>query len=515
MVAIVRVPVADFSSERLDTGFYSKEFYAARAQIERSSLSLEPIGAVCEPWQFGAYALCNDIVWSNEKDGVPFLKAEAIESPLVNDSALSYVTKATHSLLSKSALKAGDIIMSTSGTVGRLAVLPDSIPFANSNQDTIKFSLSGTSYDSHFVAAWLTSKYAQAFMNREAGGAVQQHIYLYNFKRLPLLKISPTAQQYIGEKVRQAERLRAWTRLTETQINQYHQRLVPQQTGLDFAKRVRVVTPARMSERLDAHFYPGVVDEYLRLHQGEFKPLGKLCATIYNGQTQPETGSSHSCQQITVTNLSSSFLGGVPRDVEAPRKNEKFLKAYDVLMCNAAHNKSYIGKDLTFVHSEAAILPSTEVMTIRVDRNQVPASYVRAYLLTKLGYVQIQSTIRGITAHSYPDDMALLDIYVPDVADKDKEEWFACDEKLALAGKACEVATKLTNAAKLLVEALIEGQLTEAELLTAEKALQAGNDRLDRFILSRLNTGGIDGQGPALFGDLDELYHLLTQAEGD
>ncbi|XVN13464.1 hypothetical protein QZH46_18855 [Pseudomonas corrugata] len=184
-------------------------------------------------------------------------------------------------------------------------------------------------------------------------------------------------------------------------------------------------------------------------------------------------------------------------------------------MCNAAHNKTYIGKDLTFVHSEAAILPSTEVMTIRVDRNQVPASYVRAYLLSKLGYAQIQSTIRGITAHSYPDDMTLLDIYVPDVPDKDKEEWFACDEKLKLAGKACEVATQLTNAAKFLVEALIEGQLTEAELITAEKALQAGTDRLDRYILSRLNTDGIDGQGPALFSDLDELYRLLAQAEVD
>ncbi|MCS8081666.1 hypothetical protein N0457_33235, partial [Pseudomonas aeruginosa] len=68
---------------------------------------------------------------------------------------------------------------------------------------------------------------------------------------------------------------------------------------------------------------------------------------------------------------------------------------------------------------------------------------------------------------------------------------------------------------KYLVESLIEGQLTEAELLTAEKALQAGNDRLDRVILSRLNTDGIDGQGPVLFGDLGELYQLLSLAEGD
>ncbi|EME3308538.1 hypothetical protein VXM59_005893 [Pseudomonas aeruginosa] len=81
--------------------------------------------------------------------------------------------------------------------------------------------------------------------------------------------------------------------------------------------------------------------------------------------------------------------------------------------------------------------------------------------------------------------------------------------------RAIRASKSLTTAAKYLVESLIEGQLTEAELLTAEKALQAGNDRLDRVILSRLNTDGIDGQGPVLFGDLGELYQLLSLAEGD
>ena len=128
--------------------------------------------------------------------------------------------------------------------------------------------------------------------------------------------------------------------------------------------------------------------------------------------------------------------------------------------------------------------------------------------------MQIQSTIPSLTGYSFHDDMAQQDMHAPHVADKDKEEWFACDEKLALAGKACEVATQLTHTAKLLVEALIEGQLTETELIVAEHALQAGNDQLDRRILNRLKTDGVDGQGPALFGDLDELYHLLTQAGG-
>ncbi|MFB2754798.1 hypothetical protein ACE02G_14250 [Shewanella xiamenensis] len=495
--------------ERLDAGFYRPTFLSMeKALREKGAVRLETLvdSVACGP--FGGNAIADDLY---ARDGVAFIRPVNISSHVFDDSSLVRVPKKN---LAANGLK---IYQGTNIYFGRVGDPCVAIIEGESSisPNIIIACTKGDLADPYYIYSFSTSSFGLQQLKRQLKTVAQPTTSTDAIRELLVFKPENAAQKYIGDKVRQAERLRAWAKLAETQVNQYHKALVPQQSGLDFAKRVRLVSPARMSERLDAHFYPGVVDEYLRLHQGKFKPLGKLCATIYNGQTQPQSESSQSCKQITVTNLSSSFLGGSPRDVEAPGKKEKFLKAYDILMCNAAHNKSYIGKDLTFVHSEAAILPSTEVMTIRVDRNQVPASYVRAYLLTKLGYVQIQSTIRGITAHSYPDDMALLDIYVPDVADKDKEEWFACDEKLALAGIACEVATQLTNAAKLLVEALIEGQLTEAELIAAEQALQAGNDQLDRRVLNRLKTDGIDGQGPALFGDLDELYHLLTQAEGD
>jgi type I restriction enzyme S subunit len=507
---VSRVSAASLSSQRLDSDFYRPEYLR-----NEEKLLAKKVGKLGDVGHFFAGPFGSLLPSNLYLDkGVPLFRVGNVGQFEVLTDNFAHLAPHVHDDLKTSEVRPGDLLVVKASVGEKICKVPDWIPKANITQHIIGIRPNDT-FDTDYVSAFLFSRFGVLQLQRYSLGSIIQYLGITDAKGTYIVKAEPVAQKYIGDKVRQAERLRAWAKLAESHVNQYHQALVPQQAGLDFTKRVRVVSPARMSERLDAHFYPGVVDEYLRLHQGKFKPLGKLCATIYNGQTQPETDSSQSCKQITVANLSSSFLGGSPRDVEAPGKKEKFLKAYDILMCNAAHNKSYIGKDLTFVHSEAAILPSTEVMTIRVDRNQVPASYVRAYLLTKLGYVQIQSTIRGITAHSYPDDMALLDIFVPNVADKDKEEWFACDEKLALAGKACEVATQLTNAAKLLVEALIECQLTEAELIAAEQALQAGNDQNDRRILNRLKTDGVDGQGPALFGDLDELYHLLTQAEGD
>jgi hypothetical protein len=68
----------------------------------------------------------------------------------------------------------------------------------------------------------------------------------------------------------------------------------------------------------------------------------------------------------------------------------------------------------------------------------------------------------------------------------------------------------LTTAAKFLVEALIEGKLTETELIAAQTALDQNDNQLDRAILSRLTRQGIDRPAPPLFPDLDTLYATLN-----
>jgi hypothetical protein len=87
-------------------------------------------------------------------------------------------------------------------------------------------------------------------------------------------------------------------------------------------------------------------------------------------------------------------------------------------------------------------------------------------------------------------------------------------EKVGLLSRRKSLITRysilLTTAAKLLVEALIEGQVSESDLVAAQKALEAGNRSADREILSRLTRKGMDvASEPPLFPDLDGLYNAL------
>ncbi|KPA52951.1 hypothetical protein VT25_09210 [Photobacterium leiognathi subsp. mandapamensis] len=456
--------------------------------------------------------------YSDSADSIPYISGKAIKSFNIDFDGCQRVTADSHkNELAKSTLKSGDVLVIRKGDMGNACVVPSDVHEANCSSEVIYLKMKDSS-EPYFLVSYLNCEQGQKAFKRLGRGTIIPGVSLLDVPFLPVPQFSETAQKYIGDKVRQAEQLRAWAKRLEDSVYRYHSQFIPDQDHLDFNKKTRMVSVKRMTERLDAHFYPGVVEQYLIAHPGKFSNVGTITSVIYNGQTQPESSEDY-CEQITVAHLSASFVKGQPRKVKSPAKNDKFVKLHDILMCNAAHNKSYIGRDLTYVHTDKKLLPSTEVMTIRVDRDVVPASYVRAYLLSRLGYVKIQSTIRGITAHSYPNDVALLDIYIPEIEPNQKEEWFNQDELLVQAGFAVEFAQLLTSSAKTLVEALIEGQLTEQQLIQAQQALDDGDNSLDQAILSKLSNEGyaIDGATP-LFSDIDELNSLLesaTQAEAE
>ena len=85
---------------------------------------------------------------------------------------------------------------------------------------------------------------------------------------------------------------------------------------------------------------------------------------------------------------------------------------------------------------------------------------------------------------------------------------------LKIAQASYSYAHSLTTAATQLVEHLIEGHLTEADLIAAQQALESGNRDPDRAILASLKTSTAE-DAPALFPDLDALYALLDETEAE
>ncbi len=520
----IRVPPREVTPERLDTGYYSAEYFRARMAIDGSGISSPLIGDVSDPWCFGAYALCNEIQWARAENGIPYLKAESLGTPLLNEDALSFVTPETHRLLEKSRLIRGDVIVSTSGTVGLCAVIPEHIPEANSNQDTIKFRLPSQDFDSSFVAAWLSCRIAQAIMRREAGGAVQHHIYLYNFKRLPLLKPSRTVQRYIGDKVRLAGH---FVRQSQCDINGARGRIeelllgesqAPSKPAPKDEKHQRV-SSGMVSDRIDGWYYK---PEFLRIEAAlnrvsdtglQLIPVHQIGDVEYGFMpTEDYWSRNEGAPLLRVTNIKENLVVDTsdleyvnPVLSDKPRYR---LRSGDVLCVQCGNSTGRIAYITSKFHN--MVFPSFSLRVTNVGSDW-DSAFLACFFASTVGQAQIQRTISITSVRPNTTKPAIEAVQVPKFSfDEQKRIGDAVRRGVTLR----EFVDPLCNAAKFLVEALIERKISEGDVETAQKALEGGDTSLDREILKRLTVVGIDvASEPPLFTDIDALYSAIQETK--
>ena len=500
-VSYVRVPSDKMSPERLDIGFYSKEYFEALSILESSNINTVEIGDVTEPWCFGAYALCNSIVWSNSNEGLPYIKAEALSSPLINFDGLTYITKGTHKLLTKSQLKAGDIIVSISGTIGLCAVIPDSIEIANSNQDTIKFNPSKKGFDNYFVVAWIASRYGQIILKREAGGAIQQHIYLSNFRRIPLLNPDHLVQNYIGDKVRMAEKLRERSKHIESEIENFFIFINKDLQQVGQYRSYRTNPSVLNPKRLDTLFYdPAYLHLQEVLDKNNAIHISKSAIHVkktWNKQSEQfyylEIGA------IDLANGSITLHKLFTKD--APSRAKLLVQPWDILVSTVRPNRKNIAL-VPEVADDIPIVASTGFSVLRFKSKEAAVFY-HSWLRSDAGTQQLMRWNAGGSYPAIDDSVAistLIPYYKDDVIEKQGKLWL-----MKFIGQ--KLSKKLTIAAKFLVEALIEGKLTETELKEAQTALQKGDIEPDKAILAKFTRQGYDiPDEPAIFLYLDALY---------
>lgn len=506
MAILTRIGLSGLTANRLDPTYYRPE------HLRDAQLRAGWTQAILDELRCPSVPIVYGVLKPDDRGGkFRVAKAERFEGMFLSAEDCDPVSEEMFHEFGRAEAIEGDLLIAIGGYVGRPAILRvENGLRVVVNRHLARVRIDQDRADPSWVLAYFSSAHGERQLTREITGSVQAGINLCDLRLVDVPLPSDEAQRYIGDKVRQAERLRERARRLEVTVATTHAQYIVPPTGIDFAKRTRRLSARSLTERLDAHFYPSAVEQYFRQLGGPTRLLGRVCSLVVNGQSQPEA--EMGVPQATVTNLGRSFVEGSLRTVQRPTDVSRALVAHDLLLCNAAHNKSYIGRDVTYSQVEG-LYPSTEVMVLRVDRTQLPASFVRQYLKTEIGFLQIQSTIRGITAHTYPTDVKSLDIPIPAVPDADREAWFATDDNMLAAGRCCDAAKALTTVATMLVEHLIEGRISEADLVAAQNALDAGDRNADREILKALRQSDAPGAKP-LITDVDGLNALLDDSEG-
>lgn len=456
--------------------------------------------------------IAKDYVSADTKDAVPYVSTKQVKGLHAYMDDAKYISKEADIEWAKCRVDDGDIIINKSGNVGAAAVLCCApYKYVNSVSDIINIKLDKTaSIDRDFLVVYLNSPYGQKQLQRLSGGAIFSHVSLHAIPDIRVYHSDIKAQKFIGDKVRQAEQLRAWAKRLALSIED----LLTSSDDYLSACRTHEKKTTRpqlsdLSNRLDPKYYGNKAIAVHRFTRKTGTPLAALIKSVANG-FEERSFIENGLAYITVSEVSSGRL-----DAQSAPKISKSInvpqKAVIHETCVLVVRTGSIGTTVKVHALDKGCAISSHLIRLEFEDEETAAA-VAVFLNSSAGKVLLHKISYGAVQPQIGQE-ELLDLNIPEYVLNEKTQCLALLNSYELAIRASK---SLTVSAKNLVEALIEGQLTEQQLIQAQQALEDGDNSLDQAILSKLSAEGyaIEGATP-LFSDVDELYRLLEDAAQD
>ena len=416
--------------------------------------------------------------------GLKCIKPKNTNDMLVSIDDIDWIDSSTKDQIQKQKLAYGDIVItrSGSGTIGRASIYCYSEE-AYTNDHL--FVVRPDKADSHYICSFLNSFHGQRLLEAGVSGSTGQlNLSNEHIKSIPLIRPEHKAQKYIGDKVRQAEQLRAWAKRLEGMADRkikdlFHFNLVDSLT----------LKPRRMKQQVLSAV--SLAPEFARAADSQmtFRNSSKLSNFISKCKCGDPIKSE---ERVPGPYFYYGASGPIDTHTEFNFNGKYLIIAQDgsIGCANVADGKFWA---------------NNHVWVLKVkDEYDIESicRFLDKHFPCWKG-VTTGSVVPKVTSEN------LLNILIPIDIAKNRE----IGSKLRLAVTTAAYAKKLTASAKTLVESLIEGQLTEQQLIQAQQALEDGDNSFDQAILSKLSAEGyaIEGATP-LFSDVDELYSLLEEA---
>ena len=173
------------------------------------------VGVVPEDWHTRPCLAVSDVITVGivvrptqyyAKQGVPALRSANIRVGGIDDQDMVCISEKTNALLSKSQVRAGDVLTVRTGYPGTSAVVPPN--FAGANCIDILITRPSKAINSHYLAAWINSSFGKSQVLRNQGGLAQQHFNVADLRTL-VVALPPTKaeQDAIAEALSDADAL--------------------------------------------------------------------------------------------------------------------------------------------------------------------------------------------------------------------------------------------------------------------------------------------------------------------
>jgi len=404
-------------------------------------------------------------------------------------------------------LKIGDIVVAIGGYVGNASIVTED-KHAVIGQHSAVLSVNSSVFDSHYLLAYLNTYLAENTFQRYVSGTVQAGINLEDLRSIIVpLPLSRYVQAYIGNKVRQAELLREWANILDKKIKNYFDNLLNNIPTKKVAKKHATVSPDVLIPRINAEFYSEDYRQVEKALKENFDSLVTIedIAPVNKNKNKPVSKCTY-FEIGDVDCVTGKFENGTSYELgEAPNNAQRKANFGDILLSTRRPHRGAVA----VVENEDKDNYYSVFLVRLVPKNLGLSYWLKEYLRHEVGKALM---LMRCTWTTYPviseDDISTIP--VPKV----ENDWAYVGDLASLKNNLHSLSNNLTKLSQLLVESLIEGQITEAQLIEAQHALEEGDSSKDRAILNKITGKGYlaDGGNP-LFTNLGKLYELLDEAK--
>ncbi len=155
---------------RLDAGYFEERADEALNTLEATGMEISTVGELAErvflPNRFKRY-------YVDSEHGVPFLRGANVVEFRPDD--VMYLSNSVHQNLDALTIHEGWILITRSGTVGRVAVVSAEWEGWTATEDAIRI-VSSSRCDSHYLGTFLASPLGKIQLTRQVFGAVVDHL---------------------------------------------------------------------------------------------------------------------------------------------------------------------------------------------------------------------------------------------------------------------------------------------------------------------------------------------------
>lgn len=494
-------------ADRIDAEFYSPEALAAIGKI-KSIGETSTLGDEINEGYRVVYHGTDSVTHLSENETLGFLSPSQINSDGdIDFNSIDRLPVYYKNDYPKGLAKSGEILIEVKGNVSKVAIVPSAIPKNLMISGSLYKATISKKMDAHYVFAYLKSAHGQLLKGRLTSNTIINYIGKDDLYSIPLLVAAPQAQRYLGDKVRQAEQLRAWANALFVKNNNVFEQEIGSYD--DTEARFERVPTNLLDVRLDQnHYRKSLLNCLKQLLKQECINLGNK--DFFEGLTDGDHGNpvygkgpfylrtnemdENMLFTDTIVTVESNYANSVSSSCWAVEGDVVF-SIVGTLGLTAVINQNTMG------------LMSRGIA--KVSSKKLPNYYLKSFFRTRYFQHQLErhsvgSVQRGVYLSS------LEKIVVPNLPSE-------LINKIASLEKLAEdlsiYSRNLVKTSKSLIEALIDQNVSEEQLINAQQSLEVGDSSLDKELLSQLTVTGFNDGGKPLFDDLDQLYDLLEQSK--